>query len=471
MNIISVGRQFPVKKVQYILFRSDYTLFDYDLVLWDPSTLVGEYHYSEYYRGYPNLNSHDSVAILEDQNRRSNEILDLIKLGRTVIIFVPPPTMFYIDTGQRSYSGTGRSTKTTIHVTDKSIRSFIPIKGEFNTVEATGTQIDFKGDDIFRAFWETNKDHIYYKAYFTHPIGRPFLFVHGTDRIVASWLRYERGNMLLMPHLPSEGHFTRKTDYNSASEAFIETLIELVTSIQKEVGDFSLPKWTLDYKMPEEESLEMEISSIEAEQQKTRRLLESKRADLSTVQRYKLLFSSKGNALHTQVIEVLKELGIDAKPGPAGRDDVILSFEGMAGVAEVKGTNKSAAEAHAAQLEKWVSEYFAEHQKNPKGFLIVNPFHDMPLAQRDEEPFPHQMFKYCKNREHCLITTTQLLGILVSTRNAPDERLKIIRSLFSTVGVFRGFEDFNAFLRVGETGESEAKEAIKAKDGELKTSE
>lgn len=471
MNIVSVGREFPLKTVVNIKFRSDFTLLDYDLALWDPSTLVYEYHYTDHYRGYPNLNSHDSVAIIEDGKRRSNEILDLIKLGRTVIIFVPPPAMFYIDTGQRTYSGTGRSQKTTIHVTDKSIRSFIPIKGDFNTVEAKGTQIDFRGDDIFRPFWEANKDNIYYKAYFTHPIGHPFLFIHGTDRIIASWLRFERGNILLLPHLPSEEHFTRKTDYSSASKVFIETLVELVMSIQKEVGDFSLPKWTLNYKIPGEETIEEEIASIEGEQQKNRRSLESKRTELSILQRYKLLFSAKGNSLHTQVIEVLKELGIDAKPGPAGRDDVILSFEGVAGVAEVKGTNKSAAEAHAAQLEKWVSEYFADHGIKPKGFLIINPFHDIPLAQRNEEPFPNQMLKYCTNREHCLVTTTKLLGLLLSTRNTPDERLRLLRTLFCTVGVFRGFEDFNSFLSVGDTGESETEEAIETKDGELKTLE
>ena len=461
MNIVSIGRRFPLKEVRHFDFRSEYTLLDYDLVLWDPGTLLYEYssdgRYSRY-RGYLSLNSHDSVSIIEDRERRKAELVDLIKLGRTVVMFVPTPTKFYIDTGQRSFSGTGRNQKTTIHVSEVSLRSFIPISGEFNTVEAIGTQIDFRGDDPFKSFWKRNKENMYYKAYLTHLIGQPFLFVYSTNRIVGSRIRYERGNLLLLPNLTEEEDFARKSDYTEANKIFIESLIELVSSLQKETGNFSLPKWTLNYKLPDEETLEQELTSLRAEAKGIAELIEAKRSEISALEKYKLLLSAKGHALHRQVISVLQELGIDTKEGPAGRDDIIMTFEGMTGIAEVKGTNKSAAEAHAAQLEKWVSEYFTEHGVKPKGFLIVNPFHDIPLSMRTEEPFPHQMLKYCINREHCLLTTSQLLGILLTTRTSPDKRLDIIRNLFSTVGVFRGFEDFSSFVRVTESAGVEIKE-------------
>jgi len=43
-------------------------------------------------------------------------------------------------------------------------------------------------------------------------------------------------------------------------------------------------------------------------------------------------------------------------------------------IVEVKGQNKSAAEKNAAQLEKWLSTYFAENGVAPKGMLLVNTF-------------------------------------------------------------------------------------------------
>ena len=140
-------------------------------------------------------------------------------------------------------------------------------------------------------------------------------------------------------------------------------------------------------------------------------------------------------------MRVLSELGVEATTGAPGRDDLILKFEGRVAVAEVKGVTKSAQEKHAAQLEKWVSEYFTEHGVHPKGILIVNPYCNLPLDKRTEQAFPNQMLKYSTNREHCLLTTVQLLGILLTTWDRPEIRPEIVRSIFDNVGVFDGYED------------------------------
>ena len=78
-----------------------------------------------------------------------------------------------------------------------------------------------------------------------------------------------------------------------------------------------------------------------------------------------------------------------------GRSDKIAKYGEVAIVAEIKGVTKSAAEKHAAQLEKWVAQYFEENEVSPKGMLIVNGFCDMPLNERLEDVFPQQMLKYC----------------------------------------------------------------------------
>ncbi len=448
MNISSIDREFPYKGIDSFTYRSEYTLLDFDLILWDPGNLLQAYNYDKKYRGYPSLDSHDSVAILEDRSRRKNEMVDLVKLGRTIVIFVPSPQKFYIDTGQRSYSGTGRNRSTTVHVSEESLRSFIPLSGDFNTVEANGSQMDFRGDEALREFWTVNKDNLYYEAYFTHQIGRPFLFVHGTDRVVGSLIRHDRGNILLLPHLVYEHAYTRKSDYTKVVKTFIESLTSLVSTLQKESGDFSLPTWTLAYKLPEEEALRNQLSMLQQDMNKLRASIDAKRTEISNLERYKLLLCAKGNALHRQVIDVFKELGIDATEGSPGRDDILLTYEKFIGVAEVKGTNKSAAEAHAAQLEKWVSEYLTEKGIKPKGFLIVNAFHDVPPINRNEDPFPNQMLKYSANREHCLITTSQLLGIFFTVKSNPEKKSEIIQSLFATTGIFKGFEDLTQFMRI-----------------------
>ena len=57
-----------------------------------------------------------------------------------------------------------------------------------------------------------------------------------------------------------------------------------------------------------------------------------------------------------------------------GRSDIIAKYGEVAIVAEIKGVTKSAAEKHAAQLEKWVAQYIEENEVSPKGMLIVNGF-------------------------------------------------------------------------------------------------
>jgi len=145
-------------------------------------------------------------------------------------------------------------------------------------------------------------------------------------------------------------------------------------------------------------------------------------------------------------IDVFQELGVKATHGEPGRDDVIVEFDGMHAVIEVKGKKGSAAESDAAQLEKWVAGFKEEKGADPKGILLVNAYCETPLAERTEPAFPHQMLKYSTQREHCLMTTTQLLGLLLEARAHSERRVDLVNSLFSTVSVYPQFADWRTFL-------------------------
>jgi len=62
---------------------------------------------------------------------------------------------------------------------------------------------------------------------------------------------------------------------------------------------------------------------------------------------------------------------------------LILDYKGKIAVVEVKGLGKSAAENNAAQLEKWVSEYYLTKGIKPKGILIVNAYKDVPFKEQE----------------------------------------------------------------------------------------
>jgi hypothetical protein len=68
------------------------------------------------------------------------------------------------------------------------------------------------------------------------------------------------------------------------------------------------------------------------------------------------------------------------------------------------------------------------------------------------------MLRYSTLREHCLVTTTQLLGLLLDARAHPRKRVELFKSLFTTVGVYPQYADWRVFLSA-PTATSPAKKA------------
>ncbi|WP_307413999.1 hypothetical protein [Paenibacillus sp. W2I17] len=163
-------------------------------------------------------------------------------------------------------------------------------------------------------------------------------------------------------------------------------------------------------------------------------------SDLKSLEELKILFAGTGQPLENIVGRVFGYLGFEVSEGIPGRDDLILVYKGQVAVVEVKGVTKSAAEKHAAQLEKWVSEYLATKDIKPKGILVVNAFKDVPLEERIEKPFPDQMMTYSNNRDHCLITGVDLLALYFHIRENPEEKEQVINDLLNTSGHFNKFK-------------------------------
>jgi hypothetical protein len=445
IKIASLAWDLPSEKVDYIPYKSENSLFDYDVIIFDSSRIFNEYKggYKSDYKGHISLGSDNSVLILEDLKRRNDEINDLVNNGKTLIIFSPIPDKCWIDTGERKYDEYGGRV---IIVQELFLKDFLPKFLQVDYVKSKGKNVEFKGDEIFRNFYDKIKNIICYRSYFKESIGSPFLFINGTNKIVGTRLKLEKGNVICMPHFRDFDDFKDRIDYINASEEFVSAVIDLINNLSNITGEYKLPDWTDKYFIPGERNILEIINEKETEIRKIWESINKKKRNLENIRQNKLLLSGSKIALQKQVIKVLNEIGINAKDGPEKRYDIILDYKDKIGVAEVKGKSKSAAEKDAAQLEKWVSEYFSKKGKKPKGFLIVNVFCNSPLDKRDKPAFPNQMLEYCKNREHCLITTSQLLNILIDVKANSEKRDKIINALFNTIGVYDHHNNYTEFL-------------------------
>ncbi|MGA3285413.1 MAG: hypothetical protein ABSD57_13265 [Verrucomicrobiota bacterium] len=395
MNICSIGRGFD--GIKQIDFSSSQTILDFDAVFIDFVGLFRE-------QGIP------PEAILF----RREEFLEFLTLGRTIVVFTAPMRL----------------------------ETYLPIKPTgLKTI--SGSRVDFKGPDHLKIFWQSVQSEMQFLAYFGTAPGQPFLFVSATNKPVATLVKHERGTLLILPWLKWSNY---PADDNQRSRMFTAAFEKLNEVLAPKKPNMNLPSWSTNYGWQRECELRTDLVSFQKKADEISNHIKTKTLELENEDKLKVLFVGRGDVLVDTVIGVLKELGAKATAGEPGRDDVILEFERKHAVIEGKGKKGSAAESDAAQLEKWVAGFKEERGVDPKGILLVNAYCETPLAERTEPAFPHQMLKYSTQRDHCLMTTTQLLGLLLEARAHPAKRVDLVNSLWSTVGIYPQFTDWQKFL-------------------------
>jgi hypothetical protein len=397
MKICSIERNFIHADASDIGFNSSRTILEFDAVFIDSAGL-------EQHRQNPRA-----------LNFRRAEFSEFLALGRTIVVFTA----------------------------SLNLESFIPIQA-LGLKSISGSRVDFKGPDYLKVFWQSVQQDMQFLAYFEKNPGQPFLFIPDTNKAVATLIKLERGNFLLLPWLkPNNGTLSV---YQERCARFMIAFQKLNEHLSPKKPAVSLPAWSADYGWERERKLSESLVSLKRQSEEISNQINKTTTELEIEDNLKVLFTGKSDVLVDTVVNVFTELGAKLLPVETGRDDIILEFEGKHAVVEVKGKKNSAAESDAAQLEKWVAGFKEEKGTDPKGILLINAYCETLLVGRTEPAFPHQMLKYSKQREHCLITTTQLLGLLLEVRAHPEKRIELLNSFFSTVGVYQQFTDWKTFL-------------------------
>lgn len=320
-------------------------------------------------------------------------------------------------------------------------RVLLPI--EATAEPYSGTKVDIIGSAPFQDFWTTAQTLMQYEATIRGSAGTPALVVSKTDKVVASWQRTGKGLIILLPAPKHHGNPQHREAIKASIMVAVRPLVEAL-----QPGDLTieLPSWAAMYHWPTELELARQKAELEAMAAETTKKIDTVTTHLDAEQRLKILLTGKGDPLVEVVSNAFQILGVNVERGEPGRDDLILSWDGQFAVVEVKGKKGSAAEKDAAQLEKWVAGFKEVHEADAKGILVVNAFCEKSLRDRVDPAFPEQMLKYCKQREHCLMTSTQLLCMALSCRADDAKKASYLKSIFETVGVFGEFANYNTFL-------------------------
>ena len=377
---------------EYVELPSTRTLLDFGAVLIDPQGLqnVGHSHFL----------------------RRKDDLAEFLARGGIVVWFVRAG----------------------------SLSSLLPI--DASAEPYSGTKVDIVGSAPFQEFWTKAQKLMQYEAIIRGKAGTPALVVSKTNKLVASWQRVGRGLVIL---LPAPKHGLTPPQRDEAKAGIMAALQPLIERLQPDVT-VELPSWAAVYHWREELELHRQKADLEAVAAETTRKIDDVGTQLDSERWLKILLTGKGNSLVDLVSDAFQKLGAKVESGEPGRDDLVVSWNGQFAVVEVKGKKGSAAEKDAAQLEKWVAGFKETRDADAKGILVVNAFCEKSLAERVEPAFPAQMLKYSKQREHCLITSTQLLGVVLSCRADDAKKASYLKAIFETVGVFGEFADYKTFL-------------------------
>ena len=440
MKVMSAGCDWlEDARIEDVEYRSNATFLGHDVIVLDISgDALTSGSRGRVYKGAPSLDLTESARLDADIARRRSELAMLLEQGATVVLFLPAPYEWYVDSGDRTYSGTGRSRVTNINVSARKLTSLFPF--HVTTQAAESSELELVAGEPFASYWRKVGAHLSTVAFMQEEFGTPVVRIRNTRCVVASIGQVGSGVVITLPQVVADG---------LSDNHFVDALLELVASVRQDAGDFSLPEWASSLSVGEEPSLLAALATAEENLRAAAVEVDRANTTLTLLQRRKLLVTGTGQALELAVEEAFAAMGLVVTQGAPGRTDRIVHHPALGpAVVEVKGKSKSAAEKDSAQLEKWSAAYLEETGRAAKPVLVVNAWRELPLQQRVEASFPQQMLKYATARGHCLVTGLQLLCAWLEVERDPSQAHSIVGELFDTSGVWARYEDWRSWIHV-----------------------
>lgn len=476
LTIFSVGFRFPGGMCEEIPIRSDRSLLDADVILFQPR-LTGDYGYSELFNGEPDLYEYSSFQFRADMRHWRSELHNAFDAGKTTIIYLSRLKTVYVHTDRHEWSGTGRNARKTNIVEPMQTYSAIPLDLS-DVVMASGENIRPAKDlGALSEYWSLCADHSHYEVYLGDKTPNPLLMTRSGNKIVGAAVRGKKGNTFLLPvvemftpefvHEAEEDEEEEELRWTSAATRFgkqlLACLAELHGALAAEREESPPPTWTMEsgYRIDEESTLEQRIEKIDCDVnslRETRRNLTSEKERIAALRG--LLFE-KGKPLERVVLESLQLMGFQAKAyrdSESEFDAVFMSPEGRF-LGEVEGKDNSPINIDKlSQLERNIQEDFKKETviEHAHGVLFGNAFRLLPLEQR-KEFFTPKCLSGARRSGVALVRTPDLFGVARYIRATHNDNLASMcrRAILDAKGEIVKFPEIPAenaaAAQVGET--------------------
>jgi hypothetical protein len=398
-RIFSVGFEFPGDEAEYVPISSDKSLLDADVILFEPS-MAYSYMSDKTYLGKPLITEHDSFRMEEDAAHWRSELKAAFDAGKTIIIYLSELEEYYIHTGRKEFSGTGRNRAVTNIVTSFFNYSCLPIKFD-RIVISSGTEIIPVQDLKFLApYWKDFAKHSAYDVYLEGKFDNVVLTTKAGNRIIGAIITGQKGTMILLPPIKWEDEQFIKHDKKSDSDTWtpkaisfgkslLTHIVEIDNALRSSRETTPAPKWTKDknYRLAREAILENEIKAVTTQIEELQNARSTKNIELAEEGNLRWLLYEKGHLLEKAILYALRLMGFKAEmfKNPESEFDAVFTSSEGRFLGEVEGKDNAAVNIDKlSQLERNLQEDFArtDVKEYAHGALFGNAYRLQPPLER-----------------------------------------------------------------------------------------
>ena len=453
-SIVSVGFEIPGGKVKYAPLSSKLSLLDYDIAVLNPD-IEEFYEYGEQYLGKPCFSDSSSFRLKEALEHWRREILEAVKVGKTVFLLLNELEEVYIATGEKTYSGTGRNRQTIRHVVPQTNYALVP--GTIEIVNAKGESMQPSDrDNLIATYWKEMNGISEYRVLVSGAGVRPLVKTKTGDKTVGAYLRYKNatGMLILLPFINfqregfSEYREEEKTFYwtKQALEAglrFVSALVEIDKAVHESTETSPAPEWVESerYSLAGERKIQEELLRLATKIESIQKQKEEKQQALSGETALKRLLYEKGRPLEEAIRDALHIMGFRVSQFRNGESEFDVVFESAEGrlIGEAEGKdNKPINVDKLRQLEMNIHEDFDREEVSEvaKGALIGNAYRLTKPEERGDF-FTAKCLIAAERSKTALIRSVDLFSVVKYLKESSDEEFakQCRRAILESIGI------------------------------------
>ena len=436
-RILTVGLELASSETVHADFQSKQSLLDWDIVLFKPQVPTSLFTFNRY-KGKRILSQDESFRLSESCVHWCREIKQTVEAGRTVIVFATDFEEVYIDTGERTYSGTGRNQKPT-RLVDK-YDNYCSIPADLMPVQSTGSamKLSERGGRVLATYWKEFECNSQYQVIFSGSNIPDCILTNTGDKPVGVIFRNKStsGTLLVLPDIDFyPDHFSKETEngdeWTPAAEQFAARMIATLVALDKAFhsnGELLTPEpqWAtnIEYILEPERSLRTQLLSAKRSVEEAQEREEELKNKIELIGTYRNLLFEKGKPLENAIVAALQVMGFRATPFKDSDSEFDVVFESNEGrlIGEVEGKdNKSVSIEKLRQLSMNIHEdLHREEVSNPaKPVLFGNAFRLQPITSRGK-PFTEKCINTAEKISTALVFTPDLFFVVKYLLHSDD---------------------------------------------------